>query len=164
MGAILLLVALTAFIGVSYVVGIKKGELATQLETAAAAKAHERELASLVRVVNDTKQEREELDSYVLSDEGVIDFLTLIESVAKEQGVELKTSNLTEQDGGATFERVGALVTVAGTYESIAQTLAIFESLPYQSGITSIVLTKDADSENGWAAQIELAVTKFKGS
>lgn len=164
MSGILLLAALSAFAGFTYIVSKKKGELEVQLQAAAAAKAHERELSSLVRVVKETQDEREELNTYMLTEGEIIGFLSLIETVAKEQGVELKTSQLTEQEASVTFERLNIRTLVSGPYAAVARTLAIFEELPYQSSLPNVALTKRDDEQGGdsWSGEVEIVVTKFK--
>jgi Tfp pilus assembly protein PilO len=123
--------------------------------------AREKELVSLVQLVEKSKAERESLARYVLHDEEVINFLGLIERLGREQGVVLKTTSLNEVNVGEVFTTLEITASVEGGYAPIQSLLELFETLPYQSLITSVSLTRDNSSGSGWDGTVHLRVTKF---
>src|SRR5690606_5770932 len=98
--------------------------------------------------------------SRILEEEEVINFLALVETLGKEQGVELTTSALTVQPLDNVFEYLVMNVQIKGGYESVTHLIALFENLPYQSTLGKLQIRRE---EGGvWIAQFELRVTKFK--
>ncbi len=151
------------FVGALYMLSQKKEALGVLAAQIATAKARENELAALVRLVEGTETERLELQTRVLDEEGVIDFLSLIETLSKEQGVSLKTNTLTVSELSPLFESLNASVTLTGSNDAVLHVLEILEALPYQTAIVAASLTNDGVVDEGvWQANIDLAVTKMK--
>lgn len=165
MSALLCIFAIGSFVMITYLVESKKILLEEERMAAAVAKAQYEQLASLVRLVDETAPERTELTSRVLTEEGMVDFLSLVETVAKEQGVKLTTDSLTVKDVSARFEQLDVQVSFEGSYDAVTHVLRLLEVLPYQSSIASVVVTRTEVTEEGadaWNAAVEFSVTKFK--
>jgi hypothetical protein len=156
-------VAVTLFFGALYMLSQKKVALTELASQIAMTKARENELTALARIVESTRTERAELHTRILTEEGVIDFLSLIETLAKEQGVALVTDTLTVGEMSPQFESLNVKLSLSGSYEKVLHVLEMFETLPYQA---SVVRTSFSNSEpkqgSGWQADIELEVTKLK--
>ena len=78
----------------AYRVTVLEELLQEQKKEVAQMESRNKELGSLVRLVEQTVAEREEFSTYVLQKEQVIEFLTLISEIGIEQGVELETTSL----------------------------------------------------------------------
>lgn len=156
------LLALVGFVGFGYVVGTQKVKLNEALTAAAELKMQEESLSTLVKTVESSKADRTELDSIILTEEGVIDLLTLIESLGVEQGVSLKTSTLTVSPVGDLFEALTVTVSVEGSYSAVMHITKLLETLPYQSSVPKVFLQQVEDAASQWQGTIEVRVTKFK--
>ena len=122
----------------------------------------EKTLNSLTESLEKTKDARASLRTRFLKEEDIINFLTLVETLGKEQSVMLKTSNLNIKPINETFEDLVLNVTMGGEFETLLHTIALFENLPYQTSITSMQISKSEDAtENPWNVTFELHVTKF---
>lgn len=121
----------------------------------------EASLGALSEALDNTKEERESLETRILADDDVISFLALIEMIGREQGVQLTTSALNVGPLDASFEELILTIEVRGGYAAVTQTLAIFEHLPYQSSVAKLNLAEEGSSAI-WRAAFEVRVTKFK--
>ena len=122
----------------------------------------EKILNSLTESLEKTKDARASLHTRFLKEEDIINFLTLIETLGKEQSVILKTSNLNIKPINETFEDLVLNVTMGGEFEILLHTIELFENLPYQTSITSMQISKSEDAtETPWNVTFELHVTKF---
>ncbi len=156
-------VTIVFFAGALYMLSQKKEALSISVAQIATARARESELAALARLVDSTQSERVELHTRVLGEEGVIDFLSLIETLAKEQGVVLITKALTVEDAPPSFESLKVTLSLSGSNDALLHVLEILEVLPYQASVVSATVTNSgAGSEDEWTADVELIVTKLK--
>jgi len=117
-------------------------------------------LTALSRTLRDTENDRKSLDTRILHDENVVEFLALIESLGKEQGVGLVTNALTVEPKNDMFETLVMQVNVEGTYGGVVHMLKLMEHLPYQSTLGKVQLENKNDSL--WVGTFEMRVTKFK--
>ena len=140
------------------------GELNEKRIQIAKIQNNERELTSLTRLVEETAEERVLIDSYLLHEEEVIDFLALIESLGREQNVELQTTSLTVQPLNDVFDQLRINVSVTGPYSSVVHMLKLFETLPYQVTVlkTSLSQASDNSQTSLWNGLFDLQVTKYK--
>lgn len=140
----------------------QKKTILTELRTAYAQVEQNRGmLATLVQTLDDTKDERLSLLTRVLTEERIITFLSLIESVGREQQVALKTNSIAIQPINNTFETVVVSVTVKGSYDALLKTLTLFENIPYQSTVRNVQFRHVEDTDE-WEAQYDIYVTKYK--
>lgn len=124
---------------------------------------HKDVYTDLLNRLDKTSDERKSLTSRILTDEGVVDFLTLIESVGREQGVQLKTNTISVKPINAQFETVVVNVSVEGKYTALMKVLNLFEQLPYQSSLSGILFTGIGDGNTEtWKSVYDIQVTKFK--
>jgi len=161
-GFIFFLASLACFSSFSYVVYNHKIALNEQLVRAAEIKARESALGALIRVTAVSKEERTALRSYVLEDDRVIDLLSLIENLGKEQGVVVTTNTLTVSSLNAEFENLQITVSAEGSYDAIMHVLGLLETLPYQSAVTKVLLSKVSEGGALWKGTFDVQVTKFK--
>lgn len=130
---------------------------------AAEAESQVRTLSALEALVASTKEERAKIRGFILEDEEIIDLLSLIEQTAREQGVVLSTDNLTVSALDETFEELHITVSLSGSFDGVMRVLRILESLPEQSTIPQVTLSRfEEESTIQWQGSILIHVTKFK--
>ena len=123
------------------------------------------ELSALVRLVEETQGEREELNEYILTDDQVIDFLALLEATANQQGLNHSIDSLSVAPVNDTFEELSVRMTARGDQGTVEHVLKVLETLPYQSFVSETTLTRNED-ESGvstWEGIFLLRVTKYVG-
>ncbi len=149
--------------GMIYSISIAENNLILKQTEIAKVQMHEKELLSLARLVDGSKSEREQLYSYLLQEEDVIDFLSLIGLLAEEQNISLDISELSVTDLSSVFEELSMAININGEYVSVFHMLTILETLPYQSSIRSVNITgPKGPNSGGWTGEIVLVVTKQK--
>jgi hypothetical protein len=118
-------------------------------------------LSSLVSTFEKTADARKTLNSHMLTEEGVIDLLSLIETLGRESGALLSTDELKVESVNTQFERLVATVSAEGSYASVMHVLELLEQLPYQATIETVNVTHDTDT---WQGIFTLHILKFKGT
>jgi Tfp pilus assembly protein PilO len=121
----------------------------------------EESMKDILQKLEETKEERSRLFARILYEEDFIHFLTLIETLGKEQHVELETTSLTVKPLNDTFEYVSMHIEFVGSYDSIIHVVTLFEHLPYVTTLDTFTMKKQ-DGGDVWHAECELRVTKFK--
>lgn len=151
--------SVTAFV----IVRKQKSEYLEYGKKRAEAEAQEILQKGLSEALLKTKDERTFLTLQILEDDDVIELLSLIETLGKEQGVTLTTSSLNVEKIDRKFETLAVNLEVNGSYASVMNMLNLLEHLPYQSSIFTIQLERQGDeSQDMWKALFSLKVTKFK--
>jgi len=161
----LFLVSLAAFGGVTYLLKKHKSTLEQERIALADAEMQKKSLQDLLSIVESSGEEREKMRGYILDDERIIDLLTLIGTLSKEQGAIYSTSNLVVSPIDDTFETLAFTVSIEGSFEKIMRVLSILEALPQQSIISEVLFTKTVEKEsasNEWQGTIDIQVTKYK--
>lgn len=131
--------------------------LESQVETLAAQQAQESNFIRLQRLTEDTVQERAELSGYFLEQEGdSIDFLSHVERLAPEAGVELQTNSLQSMTDESGDDWIDVSFLISGSEQRVRTFIQVMENLPYVSQIDSIDLT--ARSQTQWQAQLGMRV------
>ena len=158
--ALFFIVSIVACVGFFFLISKQETILREKMLAQGEAEAHQNSLKSLIRTLADTESERTSLHTRILKDENVVDFLTLIESLGKEQGVALTTKSLTVEPITAQFETLVVNVIVEGSYESVVHMLKLFEHIPYQSTMGTVQILSGGDTQ--WQGVFQVRVTKFK--
>lgn len=165
-GVLLLVLSAGACAYFFHMVTEQKALLQSKVVEKAVMKSHQESLDTLLDTLASSKTYRESLISRIFHEEEVIDFLALVESIGREQGVALKTDSLIIEPVNEVFEKLVISISVEGSYASVTQVLKIFELLPYQSLIRKATIGRDMKKENesvdAWKGSFELSVTKFK--
>ena len=119
--------------------------------------------AALVTRLEETRGERESLQKHILTQDGVIDFLTLIENIGREQMVQLKTNTIIVRPLNKTFETMVVNISVEGPYVALVKVLTLFEHVPYQVSIRNVQFTNmEKEGEDVWSSTYDIEVTQFK--
>ena len=120
------------------------------------------QLSALETLAKNTSAERARLASYIVPDPGFINFLALVESVARAHGVAPTTQTIIAAPiaGEALFEELDVNMSLSGSRSSIETVLEQYENLPYQVRIDHVTIstagTQDAK------ADLAFTVTKMK--
>lgn len=97
---------------------------------------------ALAALVTSTKDDREELYRYLVTEAETIDFLAEIEGLAATKGVTITTDTLTVEEG-KDFNTLKINLTLAGEERPIHDVIQILETLPYMSYINRLKLSTD---------------------
>lgn len=159
----LFVVSLVSFAGLVGLISKSDRELETYKLELAKNQSYEQEFQMLSRLVDESVEERKQIESHILKEEGVIDFLALLEALGAEQGATVKTASLEVSEPTGGFEEVSLTVSVEGSYLQVVHVLKELEMLPYQSRITNIALERQSGGEElyQWRGTFKLHVTKY---
>ena len=93
--------------------------------------------AEFKRQLEDTKESREILNSYVLQGEsGTIDLLSTFDEISSDLGIEVDTRELAVDEVSDDFHDLLITLTIEGREASVIQFLKLLESLPYRSQVS----------------------------
>lgn len=159
--AIIFLVSVSVCVVFFWMVSKQKTVYIERTQERAEKQAYRDSLQSLMRTLEDTKEERAALVSRVIKDDEVITFLSLIETLGKEQGIALTTNSLTVLPVNDTFETLVIALTLEGTYSEMTSIIKLLEQLPYQSSVAKVTMSKEKGS-GLWKGSLEVSVTKLK--
>lgn len=119
--------------------------------------AQESSYMRLQRISEETAQERANLRSYFLEQEGdSVDLLNYIDNLAVRSNVALQTKGLDLVDSERTSKWVKASFTIAGSEAHVRQFVEILETIPYVQRMTG--LTLNAKSSTQWEADVTIQV------
>lgn len=135
------------------------GELQQKAAALALREAQEKERLDTVRLLEDTLDERTELKSYILTEEGIINFLTDLEATAENQQLDFITQSITPLDTpDPLFDQVSINLAFTGDQEDVSFLLKLLETLPYLSSLESVAVRQGA-GEGRWSANVTLLMT-----
>lgn len=164
---ILIVLSSAAFFGFLYLVSKHEQTLQDELRAAAEAESRSNALDALIEVTEKTAEERKALAEVILKEENIIEFLSLIETVAREQGVTVKTNSLTPIPLSSDFDTLEIGFELKGDYATVLHVIRLLEMVPYQSTLTRVLLANLSDAENSvdsdvWQATVSMTVTKYR--
>jgi len=156
----LLFIASAAALGVFSLMLVKQKALyAERSLERAQERARQESVQALLQTLDDTKDARESLSTRILREEDVIDLLSLVEALGRENAAPVETDSLTVEPLDDMFETLVVHLNVTGSYASVLRMLTLLEALPYQATISAAHLSAEGD---GWGGELELRITKFK--
>lgn len=149
--------------GVGYLVHQKSSALTLATSERLAQELEYTELSAIAKMVENTKEDREALEKYVLDDSKVIGFLSSLESVGKNMGLSVNTTNVdTAEDGkDALFEQLKLQLTARGRKSDLQSYVAYLEGLPYQVTINQLNLSQSSAGTGEWSLSVQLYLTKL---
>jgi Tfp pilus assembly protein PilO len=125
----------------------------------AQAQSRQETVKSLLETLNETKEDRTSLIARIVKEEEVIDLLSRIESLGRDERVALTTNALTVEPLNEMFETLVVKLSAEGSYTAVVRTLTLLEYLPYQSTMYNVLLMSEGEM---WKGTFELRVTKAK--
>ena len=144
-----------------YIIERTEDTLAAKRHAVAESRFRVEEIVSLSKLVEASSEERDALAQYVLHNDDVISFLMLVEAIGAKQGVSLEIPKLNEVPLNDTFDELRITITLEGGYDAVVRALTVFESLPYQSHISNVSITRVGITQL-WTAGLTIHITKYK--
>ena len=141
---------------------VHTGQLLTQrVEAIAGMNASLKTNAELEQLMGETAQEREVLAGLILTEEDTSVFLTRIEQIASEVGVELATRSLTViEREEETYDLLSLSLQIEGSHDRVLTMLEVLEVLPYHSVVDGLRFTHDPSMTT--QAEVDVKVTLKK--
>jgi hypothetical protein len=109
----------------------------------------------LTRLAEETKEDRAELQTYLLSREETSAFLTSVEGAGSGLGVEVNTNSLKEADNALLVQ-----FRLSGSEEGVNAMLRTFEALPYRSSLASLAYNRSEGSRVEATVDIKVSLTQ----
>lgn len=122
--------------------------------------AETRQTESLEILINETQREREEIATRILEKNNVVSIVSLIERLAREHGLEVVTKDITTGSAGegSAFEIISLQVEGEGDFDSVVDTLSVYDTLPFQSVVSDVSLTRGGDA---WTGLFTIRITVY---
>jgi hypothetical protein len=157
---IYLLVAAGVLAWVLYEIYTSGKELDERVALIADKHATSRAYTELSNLLLSTKSDREELTTYLLTEEHTSDFLTDIESFGPRLGVALTTLSLTVEEKEGMFDDLLIEFSFEGTEFAVKNMLEVFETLPYHSQVTTLTMTESIDGNTEVTLGLRVSLLK----
>jgi hypothetical protein len=157
---IALSVSMLCYAGAAYYVNTLEARLYETKVNTKRAEDERRQLDALQALVADTEVDRTRLASYIVSHEGVINFLAEVEGVARSLNVvpETRTIATAAIPNATSFEGLAVTLNLSGELDAVKKTIHHIETLPYQLRVEQgSVSSVDTDSAS---ADIVIIATK----
>jgi len=136
--------------------------LTSQLETVQKQESEYRKIEDTIKGLQDRSNE---LDTYIVQEKNLLDFIKIIESIAKKQSVVIKTEiKKNEPTKGETNIKFDFTITVDGKWDNIQNMLALVENLPYNILVSNFTV-RENDAEEGtpsWSGAIKFSIVAQK--
>ncbi|MGM0629460.1 MAG: type 4a pilus biogenesis protein PilO [Patescibacteria group bacterium] len=119
-------------------------------------KEHYSEVKGIVDFLEKEKKRLKETNELFLKrkDSEIVSFITEIEELGSKTGASLKLSGLSKEErGGNVF--LNANVEVFGDWQSVTQTVALIELIPYRVSLDEFNLRRE---EGNWSSSMSLSV------
>lgn len=156
------LLSLSIAAGFLHWIEVKKAAVLETKVNTERARAEQEQLTALERLAGETKDDRMELSSFVVTEASTITFLALIEDIAKGKGATATTKSIATVplEGSDAFESLLVELELVGPRFGVSETIKLYEALPYQVRIVRANLER-RETEL-WQANLSLSVTKSK--
>lgn len=142
--------AVAVFVLVSHMETREGEALRERLQLIADEQVFEQQFNTLVSTVRDTEEERATLAGFILEDErDTIELLSTLDTIAKEQSVELTTRELRENEVEGSFNTLLLGYEINGQEAAVIRMSEILETLPYHGHVTSFMVERTIDEATG---------------
>jgi len=121
-------------------------------------------LYSMKQLVVDLGTELDQIDTYFVSQDGVVDFLENLEALGSIAGVPVDVNSVSveKQDNDAlSYESLQVEFVARGSWSSIVQLISLLETYPLGITVKKMQLEQLTDS-NSWLARVSFTVLKLK--
>lgn len=106
------------------------------------------------KTLKNLEEKAQSIDSFVVTEDGIVSFLEVVEELALEQGVEL--TKKIEKHEDETGSQLRLTLSTQGSWEVTQNMLALIENLPYS--ITVHSFSARVTDEEGWLGTLEFSV------
>lgn len=148
----LLLASVFSVLGMGYMIHKNGLQLKEDMSAIALKENLKKERLALRTIHNDTEADRAQLESYVLDgQDGVVALLSLLDSIAAEQGVVLDTKRLDyhEPTEDALFGEMKIQMSITGPEQSAMRMLQMIENIPYHRTLQTLSSVRGTDPNQG---------------
>ena len=164
---IMLFVCIGAYIGMTVIIK-QDTEKVQLLESELLTRAQQKQWsASLQTLIDDSQEDRIKLNSYILSDDSVVGFVSDIEGIASTTNVVLEINSLgiaqvtsLAKVAEERFETLQMQIQIRGSWRNIIHFITLLENLPRHHYFSDMRLEYN---DGRWKAFISLRALKFKG-
>lgn len=159
--AVISLIFLVACVAVTFfileLINREGQKLAEQMKVIGENEQLEAQHAVLLGIMEETKTDRDSLTGFLLTEGKTIHFLSDIESLARQLGLNFTTDSLTVSAlPNPQFEELEIKLSAQGDKDTLMKFLSILETLPYYSHLSELSLSRGASDV--WSARIGLKV------
>lgn len=116
------------------------------------------EVATLKSTLVETSKDRAALGELIVTDDRLTEFLALVESGARAQGLRATTRSVDIVKPQGPFEELRVVLDVEGSYEGLRRLVMLIEVMPFHVDIEDISFDRREGSE--WHGIITFSVTK----
>ncbi len=162
---VLVVLSCGAYGGLWYAIVLRTNQVYERMNGEATKVERQKSLAALTKALAGTKEDREALQQFIITDDQVTDFLGLVESSARSQGLSISTKSVTVAplSEDTSFDSLSLTLEVAGPFLRVSTFLSLLETLPFQTRIDSVSLERTSDKEGDlWKGIFILQATKKK--
>jgi hypothetical protein len=108
-----------------------------------------------------SREEREELSRFALTEDEAGDFLIEIERLGAAQGVSITTGALKVEKKKDTPDRLAVEFVIEGSESQVRSVLALLETLPYPSSLGTLTLALGAGEKTKSTVQVLITLVKY---
>ena len=159
------LIAVSLYLYALITIQQKSQDASTLTADIATLTAQKENLRSVQKNVADTFLVRNELDGYFIPQDGVVQFLNLLQSLGTEKHLTLKVTSVGIDAAPLSpdmLEEVVANLEISGAWSDVSNFAALVELMPYKVYIKSVDLEKDGLSIPSWKGLLTIGVLKLK--
>jgi hypothetical protein len=141
-------------------IGDKNREFSAATFLIESAEENELKLRSLKTTINETKEQREQLDTYFIREDAVVDFIETVEELGRVTGTELSVSSVELEPSTEEYPSTLRIsVDTRGTWKNQYQLLLLLETLPYHINLTGVRLQETPGPVVEWKGSYTIEVT-----
>ncbi len=118
-------------------------------------------LKNLRETYDRSKEEREQLSAFALTEDEVGDFLTEVERFGQLQGVTITTSALKVEKKKDVPDQLAVEFVVEGKEEQVRAMIDLFEKLPYPSMLSTLTLALNEGTKTKATVKILITLVKY---
>lgn len=162
------LFSLVLFVGVFYLIYAKSAEITTIENDLASAEAWENSSVSVKRLLVDTRDARNKIDSYFIGSDNVVSFIESIESLSKFVNVDtnVNTVGIDQISDTSKFEYATLSAVSEGSFQNLYWLLSLIETMPYELEVRRVYLEQlppDPKTKTiRWRLAFEVRALKLK--
>lgn len=144
-----------------YTIESTNSRLIAQITALETNQAQEAMFQSMQRIAEESRDNRAILDNAFLNGEGEsIDFLNLVETLARDVGLAFETQSLQKAtDGDTGVDQLTMDFSYSGAYQTVIDFLATLENIPYIGEVTSFELSEEQSGE--WKMQTSMNMNLY---
>lgn len=162
---ILLIMSILAFVvsGTAYFIMykniVKQGTITSkahaELQYQNEMKKHEEDL---VELYNNSEKDRQNINSIIISEDKIVDFIEAVENIGKQSGTDITISSINKENKDSKDTKlknfnigntITAKIDAKGSFASIMKSLVLLENIPYQVYLNNVVITTDVSDNVG---------------